>query len=457
MATRGVNYAGDFELSHAIIMNPDESTFINLVEDTIITEINIFETIFSNSVVGSIIFADTRELISKFPFVGQEKLFIQLRTPSDDLDKPEHIIDHTEIPLMIHKIPIRRGISSGAQVYEMQFISNHAIVNATKRISKSYVNTKSNIGEIVKDLLKMINVPDDKIILETTVGSRPYLVQNSTPLSFIARLTKEAISTQNNSPHYVFFANKDGVHFRTIQNLFDQPPKGIFHGGDVGFDTPDQNDSVSGKVIQNYRRILDYDLIQGNDLLLNAHGGMVGGKVIEHNVYRKRIETKTFDYFSGDFDQHQRIDSERIYNREAIVSSSDEITNSNITLIPISKNKRDFDTSFELGKTANQRFKTILQRQSRFLELHKGTSVRMEVNGYTSLTAGDMVTVNLPTIGGDDDDGNIVTMYSGDYLIKGIRHKFATPLSASRIHTMTMEVVKDGLPEPVKPLQSVLT
>ena len=78
MATRGVNYAGDFELSHAIIMNPDESTFINLVEDTIITEINIFETIFSNSVVGSIIFADTRELISKFPFVGQEKLFIQL-------------------------------------------------------------------------------------------------------------------------------------------------------------------------------------------------------------------------------------------------------------------------------------------------------------------------------------------------------------------------------------------
>ena len=166
MATRGVNYAGDFELSHAIIMNPDESVFINLVEDTIITEINIFETIFSNSVVGSIIFADTRELISKFPFVGQEKLFIQLRTPSDDLDKPEHIIDHTEIPLMIHKIPIRRGISSGAQVYEMQFISNHAIVNATKRISKSYVNTKSNIGEIVKDLLKMINVPDDKIILE---------------------------------------------------------------------------------------------------------------------------------------------------------------------------------------------------------------------------------------------------------------------------------------------------
>ena len=80
----------------------------------------------------------------------------------------------------------------------------------------------------------------------------------------------------------------------------------------------------------------------------------------------------------------------------------------------------------------------------------------MEVNGYTSLTARDMVTVNLPTIGGDDDDGNIVTMYSGDYLIKGIRHKFATPLSVSRIHTMTMEVVKDGLPEPVKPLQSVL-
>ncbi len=32
---------------------------------------------------------------------------------------------------------------------------------------------------------------------------------------------------------------------------------------------------------------------------MDNHGGMIGGKVVEHNLYRKKLETKTFDYFDG--------------------------------------------------------------------------------------------------------------------------------------------------------------
>ena len=35
---------------------------------------------------------------------------------------------------------------------------------------------------------------------------------------------------------------------------------------------------------------------------MNTYGGMIGGKVVEHNLYRKN-ETKTFDYFDdNDYD-----------------------------------------------------------------------------------------------------------------------------------------------------------
>ena len=60
---------------------------------------------------------------------------------------------------------------------------------------------------------------------------------------------------------------------------------------------------------------------------------------------------------------------------------------------------------FELKKTPNQRNETILRRQSKFVELSKGISIKMETHGsHRQLTVGDMVFVNLQSIGGDDDD-----------------------------------------------------
>ena len=103
---------------------------------------------------------------------------------------------------------------------------------------------------------------------------------------------------------------------------------------------------------------------------------------------------------------------------------------------------------FELKKDANQRNKTILRRQSKFLELQKGISIKMEVTGYTALTAGDMVFVNLQSIGGDDSDPPLNKFYSGSYLVKTLRHKFSYP---TRQHTMGITAVKDGLPFALEP------
>ena len=57
---------------------------LNLHQDFILTEINIFESIFSHSIVGSVIVADTRELITKGAFAGQERLSMKIQTPSPD-------------------------------------------------------------------------------------------------------------------------------------------------------------------------------------------------------------------------------------------------------------------------------------------------------------------------------------------------------------------------------------
>ena len=457
MEMGGVDYAGEFDILELKLILPT-GHILNLDKDFILTEINIFESIFSHSITGSVIVADTRELISKAAFAGQERLSMKIKTPSPDFsrpfsDKTTKVIDYTDVPLRVHKIPVRTGISSGAQVYEFQFISEHTLVNATKRISKSYVKSKSNIGEMVKDLLiEELGIPSDKVVknVEGTKGSRSLIVQNANPLAFITRLTKEAISEKNNSSEYVFFANKNGVHFKTLQSLFEKELRGLFHNGDKGVDEKYLNDiEDSGKITQHFRRILDFELVQGHDFLVDNHGGMIGGKVFEHNLYRKKLETKTFNYFDDEsYKGGERINEERVYNRLALDASDDDLKNSKISVIANSKDKSEKDMFFELKKDANQRNKTILRRQSKFLEMQKGISIKMEVTGYTALTAGDMVFINLQSIGGDDSDPPTNKFYSGSYLVKTLRHKFSYP---TRQHTMGITAVKDGLPFALEP------
>ena len=455
MSRQGVQYAGEVEFLEVMITSPDgQSVRLDANSDVTITEINVFEDMFRHSLTGNLLITDTKEFINKFPIVGQERLTMKIKTPSPEIKKEDifegEIFDFIERRFVINKVQSRDGIATGAQFYELKFISEHALVNSTKKISKSYVNSKSNIGEMVEDLLKNeLGLPQDKIFVEPTLGSRSMLMQNINPHTFIQNLTKEAISKEDGSPNYVYYENKNGVFFRTLQHMYKQQSRGQFHFGDKATDEEyDGKDVDSGKVIQSYRRILDMSLINGHDLLLNAHAGMMGGNVIEQNFYHKRLETKKYNYLDDKYyKRYDRIEggiSERVYTADSLGDASpDDIENTNTSVIPISKSS-DMDMSFELKKTPNKRFDAILERQSRFLELTEGLKIKMDTHGYTGVAVGDIITVNVNTIGGDDNDGNIVKFYSGDYLIKELRHTFSPPV---KTHVMTMVVVKDGLAE----------
>lgn len=455
MSRQGVQYAGEVEFLEVMITSPDgQSVRLDANNDVTITEINVFEDMFRHSLTGNLLITDTKEFINKFPIVGQERLTMKIKTPSPEIKKEDifegEIFDFIERRFVINKVQSRDGIATGAQFYELKFISEHALVNSTKKISKSYVNSKSNIGEMVEDLLKNeLGLPQDKIFVEPTLGSRSILMQNINPHTFIQNLTKEAISKEDGSPNYVYYENKNGVFFRTLQHMYKQQSRGQFHFGDKATDEEyDGKDVDSGKVIQSYRRILDMSLINGHDLLLNAHAGMMGGNVIEQNFYHKRLDTKKYNYLDDKYyKRYDRIEggiSERVYTADSLGDASpDDIENTNTSVIPISKSS-DMDMSFELKKTPNKRFDAILERQSRFLELTEGLKIKMDTHGYTGVAVGDIITVNVNTIGGDDNDGNIVKFYSGDYLIKELRHTFSPPV---KTHVMTMVVVKDGLAE----------
>ena len=293
---------------------------------------------------------------------------------------------------------------------------------------------------MVEDILKKdLGVPSDRIFVEPTLGTRKLIIPNSKPYTFITRLTKQALSKQG-SPHYLFFENKNGMHFLPLQKLYEQDIRAEFNVNDEGIDQKQAQGTP-----ESYKRMIEYSLNIKKDTLVNTSTGMMGSNVIEHNLYNKKYEVKKFNYFDDkDFQAFERMDDNRVYSDDLF---GDDIVNSKTHVIPISR-EDDVDKSHESG-TPNQRYKTILNRQSRFIELADGISINMTVHGQTTLTVGDMVDVTIPPLAGNErEEGpdKPEKFYSGLYLIKTLRHTFSPP---TRNHIISMEVFKDGFPDAI--------
>ena len=454
MTGQGVQYAGDFNLEEALLISPTGTT-TDLLTDVVIIEMNIFEDMFKSSITGSIIVTDTNDIVSKVPIVGQEYLTLKISTPT--LFQKKDIIDFTDNPFAVHKISLRRELTSGGQTYELKFVSQEAIKNSQRKISKSYSERKGNVGDIVFDLLsedKNGVQTSKEVFIEPTTGNRIYVVPNVNPFSAITTLSNEAVSKSqdgnNPSPHYFFFENKDGIHFRSLQSLYEQDMKELFHVGDMGFDEEAlEGDPESGKLIQNFRRILAYEIRTRKDLFLNSASGMLGGRLITHDIYKKNYDVKEYNYLDDDdFGQHKRLSDEgdafRVYNTDRFEDT--DFSKAKTHLVPISKTTKDFDAQYTKsdkldGYSDPSRLQeTFLQRQSRLMEIGNGISIQMSVNGRTNLTVGDIIFITVPSIRGSDTEN---PLYTGRYLIVKLRHTFSKPL---RQHEITMEVVRDNSP-----------
>ena len=79
--TQGVQYAGEFIIEEAVLISPN-GLKTDILTDLALIEINIFEDIFRSSITGNILVGDTRNIISKLPIMGQEKLSLKIATPS---------------------------------------------------------------------------------------------------------------------------------------------------------------------------------------------------------------------------------------------------------------------------------------------------------------------------------------------------------------------------------------
>ena len=77
-----LEYAGQIDIHQLKLISSTSGQIIDL--DDYLIELNIFEDIFSNFLYGQIMLADSRNLISILPIIGEEYLLLKMSTPSLD-------------------------------------------------------------------------------------------------------------------------------------------------------------------------------------------------------------------------------------------------------------------------------------------------------------------------------------------------------------------------------------
>ena len=338
-----VQYAGEYELQTCEIIA--SSGVVADISNNIV-EINLFENIFSSSLTGSIIFADTNNLTDNLPIIGQEYISIKIITPGME----DSTIDFTENVFCLYEVGNKTPATPKSEIVEIKFCSPELLRNERVRISKSFKETTDQIIKSILENPKYLNTKK-KIYLESTAGIRKIVSPNYHPFHLIQNLTRESISKYDDSPHFLFFENLNGFNFRTIQNLYSQGSQGEYHVGDVGF---------SQNVDQDYKRIINFSIPSRNNSLADIKGGMLGSSLIMHDIYNKKYQKSKFEYFEN-HDKYMRLESSSIgappkYNNILIDEENtiENFTDARIHLHPTSITENDIDSQFiEYSSTQN--------------------------------------------------------------------------------------------------------
>ena len=435
--------AGDYTLDGILIVGSSGEK-INVIDQ--VRELNIYQSIDSPFMSGNIMIADAEGVTEKLPFLGQERLLFSLQTPSH-----EGTVDFNEYHAIIYNVETRFHSSDREQTLVLNWTSLEHYKNIRTKISASF---DGMISDIVEKILTDSDYLETSkpIHLELTKNIRKYVIPNLNPFQAIELLRTEAVSAEEQSPHFLFFENPDGFHFRTLDSLIgSQGSLSVDHKRTYKFEPPQENEPPQDTAAT----ILYWQVEDNTNNFLSTKLGMFGSTLYYHDIFNKNIQRFEFDYTKDSFairnstNQEDRssgtVVSQGIIDKKKIIT---EFPDSKIFVHPTASDKLH-----SLG-TDNNAEEWLQESISRELEREYFT-LKIETYGNTDIVAGDMINVSIPSnkpLSVSSGTDAVDPILSGRYLITSLHHKVSPTES---LHTMVMTVMKDSvsIATPVRDIQ----
>ena len=299
-----------------------------------------------------------------------------------------------------------------------------------EQVAKELQLAQIKVSELVEPFVKDLTIgleSKKSVTVEPTFNSVKYISPYWTPIQNIQYLVENA-ANMNKTPNYVFFENRDGFYFISLESLYDNKhiTQQFVYDSYMRDKVPNASDIRNPQ--EDYRRILDISIPIGFDYLDRLSNGMLGSRQISYDATTKQYTTKVYNMFDR-FKEQKHLNPNPLNSDSAVFRS-----NSTVTLYP-----KMYGTFQGFGDNTGQ--KTFQERTS-LIKMAQANFLNITVKGRCDYTAGQKVNVKLykvaPLQYGETD--SMDNMLSGNYLISAINHY----INRER-HECNMELIKDSL------------
>lgn len=407
----------------------------DLKEPLIFNTIQIYESIYSPVITGTIQLVEGVNLYSLLSMHGSEYLYISFCKPGEEDNRYTRTF-------RIYKCDSRKPIGkSQVQTYVLHFCSEELVFSNQQTISRSFSGRSSS--EYIYNILTQDLKTNKKRVknFEKSQGIHEYVLTKYKPFEAIEQFTQFSYN-ENESP-FLFFENRDGYNFVSLEKLFKQAPiqpalqyssaKAVYEQEDGPF--------------KNANQIKQFEFEQSFDVLEGTKKGMFASRLYTLDLIRQKY-TK-YDYSAANklakeslLDGFFPLNNAQNRNNKALYEEYNAQPNYCLT------NLNQNETPYFLSKgfrTINIDVEKFLLQRKIHLNLLNNTRVWCHLPGNPNYTVGYIVEFDMPpNIPRKSDDNETDPYHSGKYLITNIRHSI-TPDDIETIMILNKNSVRSRL------------
>ena len=425
MAT-GILNSKDYAISNLLLLTADSSFDLK----NMMIEVGYTEDLFNNVSYGYVVITEAMGYIETLAMMGNEFLrltFSKTGEPFNQIDKVFRVFKLSDRKL--------EG-TTYKESYTLHFCSEELLLSSQYKISKVYKS--ETVSNMVTDILQnYLEIPDDRMgVIEPSYGNYSFTLPTISPFDAINWISIYARPTPSNpGADMVFYENKDGYNFRSLQTMMLQTPFRTYTYKPKNVNYSDINYSVFN--------VITYEILNSFDSLDAIHSGIFANQLISANPITREIKITNFDY--NDYQNKSKK-----LNAYPITNNFTNRFGDGLNQTPQAVTKlvfSNFDSKFNsyisnasASASAPDIFaETYIPYRTAQLALANYTRLKISVPGDPTLTVGGIITFDLTTKRPDSSD--LDRYYSGNYLITAVKHQIGLTE-----YITILEITKESVP-----------
>jgi hypothetical protein len=379
----------------------NECTVDNVDIKNLVTQLDYFESVYSTAASCNITLSDGSGFHERAKLKGGEEISINFAGR-----KGESI----RMKFKVERVTDRIRAKDNLDMYLIVGVPQEMIDNHRKDIAKAYNGKK--ISEMVKewhdDYVKETNtIKKDLVTNEETQGNQSYVGTGRSPTTAIRWAAKEGMSSESKASNYLYWQDRDGYHFKTIDAMLKGSETATFAYASQNIGSAGASDES--------KNIISFD--QAKDF--NRNESTENGAESEHVYY--------YDPLVGKIDSVPKK-GKRDGAGEVNHTGKDNLTEEKasetgaVRSVIIAPGMAAKDSGFVKARDPKAvEYKRTLPehaaQSSAALQLDN-LIMNIRVPGDTSLKPGIKIKLNIPS----NQDGTSLDPRSGTYLVTSVRH-----------------------------------